>query len=140
MYSIYFIVQQIPNKRGPPAVKIGHSKDPAKRLLNLQTASPYPLRLARTVEFETKREAVLAERCLHNLGRLKYRSLGGEWFIIYGNWDKFIETGLKMAKGCMPLCKKTKHNPSITENKAEERAAEELDLKLVAQMSSMGVL
>ncbi|MBL4753744.1 MAG: GIY-YIG nuclease family protein [Flavobacteriales bacterium] len=98
MYKVYFIQQKQKGRKGIQPVKIGYSLDPEARLKNLQTGSPVKLKLCKTIEVETKREAEIVERCLHRLGSKKHRRLEGEWFLIYGSWKAFIEAGLKMAK------------------------------------------
>jgi len=98
MYKVYFIQQAVKGRKGIQPVKIGFSKDPEARLKNLQTGSPNKLKIRKVIEFETKREAEIVERCLHNIGKKKYKKLEGEWFLIYGSWKAFIEAGMKMAK------------------------------------------
>ena len=81
-------------------VKIGHSSDVDRRLLNLQTASPVKLKKRISLSFETKKEAALVERCMHSVAAKKHKSLSGEWFVIYGNWGRFVKESLKMADNC----------------------------------------
>lgn len=54
--------------------KIGFSKDPSARLINLQTGCPYPLKLERIIDGDINKE-----RELHKVFD-KFR-LEGEWFI-----------------------------------------------------------
>lgn len=101
-YYIYFISE---DRKGNTPVKIGYSEDPKKRLKSLQTGNPNKLKLGISRPYETEKEARLMEKCLHNIGRKKFRKLKGEWFIIYGHWAKLIEQAQKMVDGIM------KHNP-----------------------------
>ena len=100
MYQVYFI-QQVKSKRGQNMpVKIGHSNDVDRRMLNLQTGSPVKLKKRLSLPFETQKEAALVERCMHSLATKKHKSLSGEWFVIYGDWRKFVAESLKMADRC----------------------------------------
>lgn len=94
MHYVYFIQQA---GKGDRPVKIGYSKDPELRLLELQTANPYKLKICVKLPFSTKKQAITAERTMHNLAEKKHQSLLGEWFIIRGSWPKFIEQSLKMC-------------------------------------------
>jgi len=103
MYQVYFI-QQVKKKRGENMpVKIGYSNDVDRRLKDLQTGSPLKLKKRIALTFDTKREAEIVERCMHNLARTKHKALSGEWFIIRGDWKRFISSALKMADGCYPV-------------------------------------
>ena len=102
MYQVYFI-QQVRSKRGEQMpVKIGHSSDVDRRLDNLQTGSPIKLKKRLSLSFETKKEAALVEKCMHSLAKSKHKALRGEWFVIYGDWKKFIAQSLKMVDGINP--------------------------------------
>jgi hypothetical protein len=60
-----------------PPFKVGISKDPTKRLKNLQTGHPYPIRihsLTETCVTKTK----LLETVIHR--NLKHLRTSGEWF------------------------------------------------------------
>lgn len=134
MYSVYLVKQIDPKKKGRTPIKIGYSKHPKKRVKTLQTGSHLKLKIIKQLDFETKREAVILERCLHNLGRVKHKAMKGEWFIIFENLDNFVNQGVKMMRGVLPNCNLNKHNPSICEIKAERKVEEELDLILLSQM------
>jgi len=95
-HYVYFI-QATTGKNAP--VKIGYSKDPEARCKSLQTANPKKLKLCVTLPFDTEKEAREAERTLQSLAGKKYKSLNGEWFIIYGSWKKFIAEGMKIFDG-----------------------------------------
>jgi hypothetical protein len=56
-------------------IKVGRSNDVHRRLRNLQTGSPYRLRLILHVEHEGKREREIHQR-MHGRGTRR----GGEWF------------------------------------------------------------
>ena len=57
------------------AIKIGRSKNPEKRLKQLQTGSPYKLRLLASV-----RNKGLLEKSLHESLRPFKQACKGEWF------------------------------------------------------------
>ena len=52
-----------------------------------------------SLPFDTEKEAVLMERCLHRVGGKRFKRLEGEWFIVYGSWKKLIEQARKMGAG-----------------------------------------
>ena len=58
--------------------KIGRSRDPKKRLKNLQTGSPYKLHIQYTYGLLTRKSCLALERRVHKL--LKADHLSGEWF------------------------------------------------------------
>lgn len=58
-------------------VKLGLSKHPEKRLKQLQTASPYELKVFHQEEVSSERVNI-AEKALHSL--LRHKKLKGEWF------------------------------------------------------------
>ena len=97
MYYVYFIQQNEKGDNSP--VKIGFSKDPDKRLKELQTGNPCRLKLCLSLPYDDEREAQLMERCLHDVGARRFRRLSGEWFIIYGSWKKIISQAQKKACG-----------------------------------------
>lgn len=62
-------------------IKVGISKDPNKRLLQLQTGHPTKLQLLYTEKFECKRSHLLKiEALVHKKISSKYRHATGEWF------------------------------------------------------------
>lgn len=63
------------SEAGP--VKLGFSQDPEKRLRQLQTASPLPLRLFHVEEVEPDRVKI-AEKALHRI--IGHKRVKGEWF------------------------------------------------------------
>lgn len=97
MHYVYFI-QQVTRRDNPP-IKIGLSKNPDERLRHLQTGNPLELKLCMSLPYETEKEALLMERCLHRVGGKRFRRLKGEWFIIYGSWKKLIAQATKMGAG-----------------------------------------
>jgi len=71
------------------AVKIGFSKNPVRRIQQLQTASPSQLRLVAMLE-----SAQAFETALHE--QYAYRRLSGEWF---DDADSEISTIMSLAYG-----------------------------------------
>lgn len=63
------------SEQGP--VKVGISKDPHRRLRQLQTGQAEPLRLFHTEAIEEK-QALLMEKAVHADNR--HKKLKGEWF------------------------------------------------------------
>lgn len=59
-------------------IKIGISRDPSKRLRQLQLANPGEVRLLHTKVFSTRPSAIKIERSLHK--RFADHRLLGEWF------------------------------------------------------------
>lgn len=68
---IYFVRV---NSNGP--IKIGYTKDPERRLMNLQGASPYPLTMV-----GLRKGTLSDEKCLHDILQ-EHRIIDGgkEWY------------------------------------------------------------
>ncbi len=62
----------------PYPVKIGVATSPEKRILELQTGNPYPLKLIASIPFVDRKFAYEFESFVHK-GNTK-SSVGGEWF------------------------------------------------------------
>ena len=62
----------------PYPVKIGVAISPEKRVAELQTGNPYPLRVIASIPFDSKKFAYEFEAFVHRGN--KKSSLGGEWF------------------------------------------------------------
>jgi len=60
-----------------PPYKVGISKDPNRRLRNLQTGHPYPLKIHLLKETDVSRTKLL-ETVIHR--HLKFYKTSGEWF------------------------------------------------------------
>lgn len=58
--------------------KIGFSKDPMKRVKQLQTGHPHKIGLEGWFNFKTEKEAREFEKALHE--HFKEKRMGGEWF------------------------------------------------------------
>lgn len=71
--TTYLYILQAGDEKGP--VKIGHSRNIAKRIESLQTGNPLPIRLLAKVP---RTDAAKLERGLH--GMLAADRLEGEWF------------------------------------------------------------
>lgn len=71
---VYFIQQDCDAKH----VKIGKADDVMRRMLELQTGSPYPLVLLHSIKAENSEHAFALESMIHE--RLKKYRLSGEWF------------------------------------------------------------
>lgn len=64
-------------------IKVGISKDPNKRIKELQTGHPNDLVLLFTEEFECERNHLLKiERLIHRELRRKNYKMRGEWFTV----------------------------------------------------------
>ncbi|MDJ0634057.1 MAG: GIY-YIG nuclease family protein [Xenococcaceae cyanobacterium MO_188.B29] len=81
---IYFILNPDSN-----AVKIGRTKNIAKRLNSLQVANPVELRLLKTVQVNSGKEAKKTEELFHN--KFANLRLLGEWFRFEQKLQEFIE-------------------------------------------------
>lgn len=100
MYSVYFIQEERrPGRKGDRPVKIGFSKDPQERLKSLQTGHPHKLKVSLSLLFECERDARVMEGTMHRLAKAKHQALTGEWFIIRGDWKRFISQCQKIFDG-----------------------------------------
>ncbi|MFB9143543.1 GIY-YIG nuclease family protein [Vibrio artabrorum] len=81
--QLLYVIRQ----SGTNYCKIGISKDPKKRLRDMQTSSPTKLKLS--LVFETKKNAIKLEKSLHKAFH-KQRA-NGEWFLDISD-EKVIET------------------------------------------------
>jgi hypothetical protein len=72
-HFVYFIFNEESN-----AIKIGHAKDISKRLKALQTSSPAPLKLLKSIHLEGVKTAKEREKALHQ--QFSELHLSGEWF------------------------------------------------------------
>jgi predicted GIY-YIG superfamily endonuclease len=72
-HFVYFILNEDSN-----AIKIGRTKDLAKRMNALQTSSPAKLKLIKSVQVEGGKEAHELEQSLHK--KFSEIRLAGEWF------------------------------------------------------------
>lgn len=79
---LYFIQSAVTG-----AIKIGRSKDPKRRLGQLQTGSPHKLRILLVIEDMGHRERKLHRRLRHH----KIRYGRGEWFGPDCLWDLPVE-------------------------------------------------
>jgi Meiotically up-regulated gene 113 len=72
-HFIYFLLNEDSN-----AIKIGRARDLGKRMKALQTSSPARLKLIRSIQVNSGKEAEALEKSLH----LQFKSirLAGEWF------------------------------------------------------------
>ena len=62
----------------PYPVKIGVATSPEKRIIELQTGNPYPLKLLASIPFDSKKFAYEFESFVHRGN--KRSAIGGEWF------------------------------------------------------------
>ncbi len=72
-HFIYFIFNEHSN-----AIKIGRAKNVARRLKTLQTSSPAPLLLLKTIQIEGEKAAMTLAASLHQ--QFSDLRLSGEWF------------------------------------------------------------
>lgn len=84
MGFVYFIT----NFDHPPIVKIGLTDKPKKRLEELRRESGLKLCIEKLLEFNTRQEALRAEKSFH----LKFKSyhFTGEWFFLEGPLADFV--------------------------------------------------
>jgi Meiotically up-regulated gene 113 len=82
---VYFVLNEDSN-----AIKIGRARDLGKRMKALQTSSPALLRLIRSIQVNSGKEAEALEKSLH----LQFRSirLAGEWFKAEAELLEHIQT------------------------------------------------
>jgi hypothetical protein len=78
-YFVYFIYECVP-EGVVSAIKIGESKNPSRRLRNLQTGNKYLLKIYKTITCPDKKYAKQLEGSLHQ--RYLKKLSGGEWFNI----------------------------------------------------------
>lgn len=78
-WNVYFISErQVDQGQGYPYIKIGYSKDPQKRLKQLQTGHPKKLGLEGWKVCETEEEARAIEHSIHKF--FEKNRTNGEWF------------------------------------------------------------
>jgi predicted GIY-YIG superfamily endonuclease len=82
-HFIYFILNQDSN-----AIKIGRTKDLAKRMKALQTSNPATLKLIKSVQVEGEKAAQDLEQSLHK--QFSEMRLAGEWFKAEANLLRYI--------------------------------------------------
>ena len=83
-YYLYFITNK------DSAVKIGVSRDPRKRLKQLQTGNHTPLKIKKLVKLKSRSEAYKLEAELHQ--KFKNKKILNEWFFLDRDMEKFINT------------------------------------------------
>ena len=85
-----YVVKSVVHKS--KEVKIGYTKDLDARLKQLQTASPYTLKVHETIPCTSEANARWVENCIHK--EFSELRLSGEWFRWTANLGNFIR-GLK---------------------------------------------
>lgn len=85
-HCVYFILNRDSN-----AIKIGRAREIEKRLKALQTASPIPLELLKTIPLTSEAQAKGLEAALH--GQFWHLRMQGEWFRAEPPLLHYIETG-----------------------------------------------
>jgi hypothetical protein len=83
-------------ENGSGAVKIGHSKDPIKRIVTIRSGSSTRVELVKTWEM-TRGAALNVEEEAHRL--LSYARLSGEWFKVSPAYAESILTALTSRGG-----------------------------------------
>lgn len=85
---VYFFPER---DKESPAIKIGYSKDPIKRLKQLQTGHPTRIGSEGWLELENEDEARSVEKGFHTMfATLRIRD-NGEWFHFNEDIEAFIE-------------------------------------------------
>lgn len=80
-------------------IKVGISKDPEKRLKQLQTGQPNELRILFTEEFYCKRSHLLKiENLIHKQIRTLIPNISGEWFTILPDNLNEIQNIITLAR------------------------------------------
>ena len=87
--TFFVYIMQSGEKKNAP-IKIGMSKDPYRRLSDLQTGNPLLISLKGSIPFNSRREALDFERFLHSM-------VGG--YEYYGEWFSPKRLNLKKAIG-----------------------------------------
>jgi hypothetical protein len=82
-YFVYFILNE-----DSSAIKIGKAKDISKRIKSLQTSSPAKLRLIKSIQVKSDKEAQELEQSLHK--QFQEIRLAGEWFKAEANLLDYI--------------------------------------------------
>lgn len=85
-HFVYFILNE-----DSRAIKIGRAKNLEKRMKTLQTASPAPLKLLKSIQVSSGQEAHELEQSLHE--RFSALRLWGEWFRAEGELLAYVEQG-----------------------------------------------
>lgn len=79
-HYVYFIGAINPKTETLDAIKIGMSKDPARRLASMSTDNPFACVLMSAIECETELAALQLEQSYHL--QFSHTKLTGEWFSI----------------------------------------------------------
>jgi Meiotically up-regulated gene 113 len=92
-HFIYFILNEDSN-----AIKIGRARDLGKRIKALQTSSPAQLKLVRSIQVNSSKEAEVLEKSLHQ--QFREIRVAGEWFKANAELLEYIHN----LKGDLPSC------------------------------------
>ena len=92
-YIYFAICRAGKNPSKNDKVKIGISRNPEKRISNLQTGSPYDIFI--WYKFPVK-SAKIMERNLHE--KFKYFRIKGEWFKMHKTIEEFVEIHKNISK------------------------------------------
>lgn len=76
-YYIYFFPER---GKENPAIKIGYSKDPVKRIKQLQTGHPHKIGCEGWIEVGTEKDAQQVEHAYHTMFKKQRIRDNGEWF------------------------------------------------------------
>lgn len=82
--SIYFILNE-----DSQAIKIGRTKNLEQRIQALQTSSPNPLKLLKSIQLSSEQEADELEQLLHE--RFGDFRMEGEWFKAETGLMEYVE-------------------------------------------------
>lgn len=88
-WHVYFITERHEDKSKKSHVKVGYSKDPVKRLKQLQTGHPTKLGLDGWVTVESEEEARTMEHQIHKF--FVHLQKSGEWFEYAGSMSAYVD-------------------------------------------------
>jgi hypothetical protein len=97
-WGVYFFPER---NKDDPAIKIGYSIDPRKRLKQLQTGHPTKIGCEGWWKFDTEKEAVDYETYLHDFFKKDRIRYNGEWF----NYTESIRNYLLSAYPNSSFCR-----------------------------------
>ena len=92
-YYVYFATVK---GRGHKPLKVGFTKEPDRRLSELQTGSPYKLTMPIILMFDSEKLAREAERTFHWYLGMRHQGMCGEWFKVYGSLNSVVSEVLNI--------------------------------------------
>ena len=100
-WGVYFFPER---DKENPAIKIGYSKHPLKRLEQLQTGSSDRIGSEGWFVVDTETEAIVWEKLLHVLFKKDRIRSNGEWFTYSDKIKQYIEDGRRKENFLRYFC------------------------------------